>query len=204
MNIHSPVPRSQTARLEPADPGKRAAILDAALDLFVERGYHGTAVPAVAERAGVGAGTIYRYFKSKEDLVNTLYRQSKQELATHVLAGIAPTGAPREQFHQLWRRLALYWRKNPKVFAFLELHHHASYLDEESQAVESRVLELTTAFVSRLQVQMVVKPVSPMALMIIVYWGFIGLTRCAAEGRLVLDDHVLDETEQCLWEAIRA
>lgn len=203
MNIHSLVARSQTTRPD-ADPDKRTAILDAALDLFVERGYHGTAVPAVAERAGVGAGTIYRYFKNKEDLVNTLYRQSKQELATHVLVGIPPTGAPREQFHQLWRRLALYWRKNPKVFAFLELHHHASYLDDDSRLIESRVLDLTTAFVSRLQAQMVVKPISPMALMIIVYWGFIGLTRCAAEGRLVLDDQVLDETEQCLWEAIRA
>ena len=194
---------SQPARLD-ADPDKRTAILDAALELFVERGYYCTAVPAVAERAGVGAGTIYRYFKSKEDLVNTLYRQSKQALATHVVVGISPTGSPREQFHQLWRRLAQFWRNNPKILAFLELHHHASYLDDESRAVESRVLDLTTAFVARLQVQMVVKPISPMALMIMVYWGFIGLTRCAQEGRLVLDDAVLDETEQCLWEAIRA
>lgn len=193
---------SQAARSD-ADPDKRSAILDAALDLFVERGYYGTAVPAVAEAAGVGAGTIYRYFKSKEELVNALYRQLKQELLTHVLIGLSPTGAPREQFHQLWQRLTDFWRKRPKVLAFLELHHHASYLDEESRAIETRVLELATSFVASFQAQKLVKPMAPMALMIMIYWAFIGLTRCADEGRLELTDKQLDECEQCLWEAIR-
>src|SRR5438067_8425981 len=42
---------------------KREAIMSAALELFVERGFYGTAVPEIAERAEVGAGTIYRYFE---------------------------------------------------------------------------------------------------------------------------------------------
>ena len=43
---------------------KSTAILEAALALFAERGYDGTPVPLIAEKAGVGAGTIYRYFES--------------------------------------------------------------------------------------------------------------------------------------------
>ena len=197
-------PPPQAARTESPDPDKRAAILESALELFVERGYHGTAVPAVAERAGVGAGTIYRYFKSKEDLVNALYRDWKQALATRVILRIAPDAPPREQFHQMWTGLAEFAAAHPKVFAFLELHHHASYLDEESRATESRVLELATSFVGRLQAARVVRPMPTMALMIIVYWAFVGLSRCAGEGRLELTDEVLAQTEQCLWEAIRA
>jgi len=193
----------QTARSQAPDPDKRTAILDAALDLFVERGYYGTPVPLVAEHAGVGAGTIYRYFKSKEDLVNTLYRQVKQSLANFVLAGVKQDVPAREIFRQLWFRLADFARKYPKGFAFLELHHHASYLDDESRAVEARILDLTRAFIMRLQIEKVVKPLSPMTLMIIVYWSFIGLTRCAQEGRIDLTDEVLAQTEQCVWEAIR-
>src|SRR5215468_3748459 len=71
-------------RTRPTD--KRDAIMTAALELFVERGFHGTAVPEIAERADVGAGTIYRYFESKEALVNELYRREKQALATRVLS----------------------------------------------------------------------------------------------------------------------
>ena len=194
---------AQTARSHTPDPDKRTAILDAALDLFVERGYYGTPVPLVAGRAGVGAGTIYRYFKSKEDLVNTLYRQVKQSLANFVLAGVKQDVPAREIFRQLWFRLADFARKYPKGFAFLELHHHGSYLDDESRAIEARILDLTRAFIMRLQVEKVVKPLAPMTLMIIVYWSFIGLSRCAQEGRIDLSDEVLAQTEQCVWEAIR-
>ena len=59
---------------------KREAIMQAALELFVERGFYGTAVPEIADRAGVGAGTIYRYFESKEALVNALYREQKMRV----------------------------------------------------------------------------------------------------------------------------
>jgi AcrR family transcriptional regulator len=187
----------------PEEGDKRAAILAAALDLFVERGYYGTAVPAVAELAGVGAGTIYRYFKSKEDLVNALYRQCKGTLAMHVLVGISAHAPPRQQFHELWARLADFFVVNPKIFAFLELHHHVSYLDDESRAVERRVLDLATSFVVKLQAAKVVKPISADVMMAIVYWSFVGLARCAQDGRLSLTEENLAAAEQCVWEAIR-
>src|SRR5258708_894681 len=85
---------------------KREAILGAARALFVERGSQGTAVPAIADRAGVGAGTIYRYFESKEALVNELYRREKQMLATRVLTGFPVESSAREQFRAFWHRMA--------------------------------------------------------------------------------------------------
>jgi len=64
----------------------RAAILEAALDLFQERGYDATTMRAIAERAGASLGSSYHYFPSKEHLVLEFYRH------THVLhaAAIAP------------------------------------------------------------------------------------------------------------------
>jgi len=72
---------------------KREAIMGAALDLFVERGFHGTAVPEIAQAAGVGAGTIYRYFEHKEALVNALYRPEKQAFAARGPDGRRNRGA---------------------------------------------------------------------------------------------------------------
>ena len=74
MNVHSVMGHAMMQELG----DKEEAILAAALELFAERGFYGTAVPAVAQRAGVGAGTIYRYFDNKEALVNVLYRRWKQ------------------------------------------------------------------------------------------------------------------------------
>lgn len=51
--------------------GKKKVIL-AALDLFSNRGFHATTTAAIAKKAGVSEGTIYKYFKSKEDLLSSL------------------------------------------------------------------------------------------------------------------------------------
>jgi AcrR family transcriptional regulator len=50
------------------DPGKRQAILEQAIRTFAECGFRGADVQVIADGAGVGKGTVYRYFRSKEDL----------------------------------------------------------------------------------------------------------------------------------------
>jgi len=57
----------------------RAQILDGALELFAERGYDGTTMRAVAERAGVSVGNAYYYFASKEHLIQGFYARSHGE-----------------------------------------------------------------------------------------------------------------------------
>jgi AcrR family transcriptional regulator len=56
----------------------RAAIFEAALDLFRERGYEATTMRSIAERAGVSLGSSYHYFASKEHLVLEFYRHTHQ------------------------------------------------------------------------------------------------------------------------------
>ncbi|NLI81196.1 MAG: TetR/AcrR family transcriptional regulator [Deltaproteobacteria bacterium] len=55
-------------------------ILDAALEMFSEKGFHSATVDEIAERAGVGKGTLYRYFANKETLFNELVRIRLEEL----------------------------------------------------------------------------------------------------------------------------
>jgi AcrR family transcriptional regulator len=60
----------------------RERILEAALGVFSEKGFHVATMDEVAERAGVGKGTLYRYFANKEALFNELVRQRLEELET--------------------------------------------------------------------------------------------------------------------------
>ena len=52
---------------------KRTDILRAALQLIAERGFHAAPMAEIAEKAGVAAGTIYRYFENKDILINELH-----------------------------------------------------------------------------------------------------------------------------------
>ena len=182
---------------------KREAILEAALELFSERGFHGTAVPLIAEKAGIGAGTVYRYFESKEAIVNALYQHHKRDLADRMVRGIRAEQAPREQFHHYWAILLAFVRENPKAFEFLELHHHSPYLDEASRALEQQIFALARSRFEEFRRQRVVKDVQPEILMSIAHGAFVGLVKACGQERLVLSEKAMADAEQCVWEAIR-
>jgi len=199
-----PPPPPPTARAKAAHADKREAILEAALQLFVERGFHGTAVPEIAERAGVGAGTIYRYFASKEAIVNAIYQQYKMELTAGLLRSFPVDKPARTQIAHLWNRLAEFAYANPGAYAFLELHHHASYLDAESIAIERRIVDVGMRLIEQAQARGEVRAAPPMLLAALLTGAFVGMVRKAWEGLLELTPENIAIAEQCAWEMIRA
>jgi AcrR family transcriptional regulator len=180
---------------------KRAPIMTAALELFVERGFFGTAVPEIAERAGVGAGTIYRYFPSKEALVNEVYREHKLAFARRALDDFPAAAPTREQFRVLWMRMAKFATEQPRSFVFLELHHHASYLDAESRDVEQRMAMLFGRVITTAQARGELKPGDPGVIMGLMRGAFVGVIRSCARAPTDADWKF---AEQCMWEAVRA
>jgi AcrR family transcriptional regulator len=69
----------------PKSEDKRNAILDAATRLFAERGLTAAPTSEISKQAGVAEGTLLTYFKTKDDLVNALYRKVKLELADAIM-----------------------------------------------------------------------------------------------------------------------
>lgn len=65
------MPRTK-AQYEVIRKESRQKILDAALEVFAQQGYHSATVDAIAKKAGVSKGLMYNYFKSKEDMLNEL------------------------------------------------------------------------------------------------------------------------------------
>ena len=182
---------------------KRDAILKAALDLFAERGYYGASVAQIAEKAQVGTGTIYRYFKDKDVLVNELYRLWKKKMSEALLTDLPEEMPPRQLFHVIWDRLKKFSRENLNVVKFLEFHHHAPYLDEESQRTcEELKMELHEFFELCRQAQ-ITKEAPSRLLMGILIGAFIGLKKMFSEGELEPTPENDDLAEEICWETIR-
>lgn len=185
------------------DSPKCQAILKAALELFAERGFHGTAVPLVAQRAGVGCGTMYRYFRSKDALVNALFQTWKGELASALVPPSTVGVPPRQLFHQFWRSMAQFAKKHPMAVVFLELNNHRAYMDKESEAMERRLLEPIRGLIQVWQEQQIIKPIPADVLMAMVWGAFVGILRASWMGHVTITPDTLSAAENCMWEAIR-
>jgi AcrR family transcriptional regulator len=197
------VPTIRAKRGRPPERAdRRESILRAALDSFVERGFYGTSIPEIAERAEIAPGTIYHYFDSKEALVNTLYRTWKGHVAQRVLA-VFPQGAPtREQFRVIWNEIVAFAQAEPTAFAFVELHMHASYLDAESSGIDRNLKDFAAGVVMRAQQEGLVKKIDARVLMELIFGAFIGMMRAHWERRIALDAATIAAAEQACWDAI--
>jgi TetR/AcrR family fatty acid metabolism transcriptional regulator len=80
--VPTPAPTRRPRLAAPPDaasPPKRELILRAATDVFAERGYFNAQVADVARAAGVAAGTVYLYFRSKDDLLISIFERTMRE-----------------------------------------------------------------------------------------------------------------------------
>ena len=181
---------------------KRVRLLEAALDLFETRGFDAVAVPEIAARAGVAVGTVYRYFETKEALVNALYRHWKQAYNDFVLAPAPRNMRPRELFSRYWNRMTLFARSNPRAVRFMDLHHHAAYLDEESRALSKSYARAAEEFVRAARAEGAIRDLNPTMVVALMWGAAVGLTKFAASGALEFDAKMAGEMEDALWRAI--
>lgn len=190
---------------------KRRLILDAALRVFAERGFHGTSVPEVAEAARVGTGTLYRYFEHKEALVNEVYRDAKLRLRATLFDGLgAPTSYRVDDaerwFRELWRRLGAFANAEPDAFRFLEMQDHVAYLDAESRQLELSVIGPLFIAGKQLRDRATAptdKHTAPIDILFALLWGaFVGLIKATRLGYVSLDAARLEQAGVACWRMI--
>ena len=98
---------------------KRTAIMKAALKLFTERGFHGTSTAQISREAGVATGTLFNYFPTKEDLINSLYFEVKGKLSRSMGKGIETENTFQEKLRRLWSNLINWGVDNQEEFLFV-------------------------------------------------------------------------------------
>jgi AcrR family transcriptional regulator len=207
MNVHSrPVrtapPAPERPARAPVRPGREGAILDAALALFVERGYEATSVPEVARRAGVAAGTIYLYFDSKEALVNALLARSKRDLAERVLAAWDPRASLEAQFRALHEAFGRFALERPRECAFCDLHHHAGYVAPATLAVFEPARRALDAHLRAGRRAGRYRDLPVPALRALFVGPLVGLSKFARGGELALTEALVEEAASAAWAGL--
>jgi len=98
-----------------ATADKRARILEAAVRVFAEHGYHGARVGDIAEDAGVAHGLLYHYFASKDDVLRTIFLENWGALIARFRAVEASDEPAPEKLEGIAKILLRTWRNDPAL-----------------------------------------------------------------------------------------
>jgi TetR/AcrR family transcriptional regulator, fatty acid metabolism regulator protein len=151
MTAHSPPAPSRASARGPAGGDKRERILQAAERVFAERGFFHARVSEIAREAGVADGTIYLYFKNKDDLLISLF-ESRMERVTGELT-LAVDRAPADPASRLAAFIDTYAALvvgNPPLAEVLtvELRQSAKFMKEYQNPRFGDFLKLLAGIVS--------------------------------------------------------
>lgn len=139
------------------DPDKVSLIYNATLRLVRQNGLTGLTMAAIGKEAQMGMGTIYVYFKSKEELINSLFKRLKSLNTSRIYAPIAPHAPFMLNMRQLYEsylqnRIDFY-----EEHFFVEQCSNSHFLDEESRRLDAAAFEGVFALLERGKQEMIVK-----------------------------------------------
>jgi AcrR family transcriptional regulator len=126
---------------------KKQQILNAALKLFVERGFHGTSTAEIAKTAGVATGTLFHHFKTKQELINSLYLYTKEQLLIAITIDYQESEQFKTNLKRLWLNFTHFGIENSDMFQFIIIFHSSPYITSlTKEQAETRFEEIVTFY----------------------------------------------------------
>jgi AcrR family transcriptional regulator len=183
-------------------PDKKHIIFQTVLELIREKGFHGTPVSMIAERANVAAGTIYHYFDSKEVMLIELYKYIKDQVQAIVAKTEQSSRTYPEQFYQLWIALYQFYINNPNVLGFFEQFVNSPYYTDELSDNTCALRKTLLDFVSKGVKQNVLMPLRPEILSALFHGNIITMAKMHKLRKVVLKKEEVSEVIDACWRSV--
>ncbi|OFX89197.1 MAG: hypothetical protein A2W99_01615 [Bacteroidetes bacterium GWF2_33_16] len=182
---------------------KREQLLQTTLELITELGFHATPMALIIEKSGVAAGTIYYYFKSKEELIDTLYSELKKEMGKALSQGIENESNYKLKFWILWKNIFNFYIQNPKKYEFLQQYAHSPLIKKEIKELNQIHFQVAIDYLNS-GIKLGIIREMPIDLLLNLIFGNIStLVRMQLSGEVTLNDELLERAIQSSWDSIK-
>lgn len=179
-------------------------ILAAALKLFVEYGFHGTPTSKIAQEAGVANGTLFHYFKTKEDLIIALYIDVKTRLAQHLIENVLPETTLKARIKNRYLQV-MYWAlEHSTEFRFIQQFHTSPFLSRLSMEEMYRQMKPDLDLIEEGIATKIIQP-RPIDFIFSLFSNHIyGFNQYLSSANISADEQkkLIDDTFEMLWGMI--
>jgi AcrR family transcriptional regulator len=185
------------------DFDKKEAIFQAMLELISKQGFHSSPMSEVAKQADVAAGTIYHYFKSKDELICALYIRLKEKTIECLFNTDDTTKTFKERFRHFYLQMIDHCVKNPKEFFFMEQFANSPFINtipkEEIQKLDQPIYD----FLRKAVFTQVVRDIPPKILIAFVMGSANSLTKLQLSGEFKMTSSDLELAFFTCWDGIK-
>lgn len=185
---------------------KREQILIATADLIAEQGLQCCPMSKVAKHAGVGAGTIYRYFETKEILIQQVYLDVCQKLSNVSVSGYNENASIRERFNHIWGRFYQFLLDDPVSLALLDqLWASPAVGDLTHLQAMTEIHVLPLQLLQEAQETGLIKPLQSEILLTITFGSLFNIAKRLQQTPVLFTEPViLSSLLDACWDAIKS
>ncbi|MEX1137159.1 MAG: TetR/AcrR family transcriptional regulator [Balneolales bacterium] len=178
---------------------KKEAIFASTLELIKEHGFHGTPISLVVKNAGVAAGTVYHYFKSKDELICELYAYNRCRLLEIIDSAIAADLTYEEKFFNIYSKVYYFYIQNTNVLIFFEQFVNSPYhMNKNYIHSEGHLFDFFKEGVERGYV----KEIDPEILKVLTLGSVATTAKLNKYGKKTLSNNELMQITKIFWDGI--
>ena len=177
---------------------RKQEILNNALALFVEKGYHETRTSEISEKVGIASGTLFNYFDKKEEIINSLYIKIKTEIFSKIFNTKEPDEHIYSFLKRVWMNFVAWGVKNyNKILFILQMEDSPIISEKIKRKIEAKMIEYISIYQEAVDQGFIKKDV-PVGLGMLLYYNGV-LTTIKYLVRFepnATDEKILENAEQ--------
>jgi TetR/AcrR family transcriptional repressor of multidrug resistance operon len=128
------------------DEQKELTIRKKAIEMIVEQGFDGFSMQKLAKAANVSPGTLYIYFKDRDDLIIQLWEGEMKKMGDAILENFDPDASFEEGLKIQWMNRARYLIENPSSMQFMEQIKYSPYHHVSLSRLDNKFLDMMKTF----------------------------------------------------------
>lgn len=183
---------------------KQEQILKAALKLFVEFGFHGTPTSKIVQEAGVSNGTLFHYYRTKDELVVALYIYIKTKLTGCIDNAKVEGETIKATFKRMFISSMFWALENPIEFRFTQQFHSSPYLSMVSHEEILKQMKHLMDFMQEAINARVLKPLPVDLLFTLISNHISGINQYLVASNVdeQKQKEVIDQSFDLIWDMI--
>jgi AcrR family transcriptional regulator len=187
------------------DYNKVNIIFKASLKLILKEGIAGLTMAKLAKKSGLATGTLYIYFKNKEELIHKLYDKLKEESLDRFTKGVEPSFDPKKAIKKIWINYLTHRLEHYEESIFMEQYYRSPYISEDTLALAESMKKPVHDVIKQGQEEGIVRKDAEVEMLFLSMLGFIReLADEHITGIFELNQERIEKAFELSWDLIKA